>query len=205
MAGRIAWIAPSRVARSKKNCGARAGCGAHANTASTSGTTRRGSATARVSCASNPSAGRWVCDAGHRCAENALPQQASTAAANRARCWPDQVRGRRYSAGRVREAFRLRPSSPSGCLATFDVAMSCTLHRTLRALAVFRHRRVLSRVASTARRDSPDEFFIPTFRYRRSPFLTERACGRHPCRCGFPCVQLVASLLSGQATRPGRK
>jgi hypothetical protein len=149
--------------------------------------------------------GRRVRDAGHRSARHDRynrhrPQRRTARAAGRIRFAAAGVS--LAALGKFSGYARLPPRDVSPPLTS-----PCPAHYAgrLGRSPLVRHRRVLSTATSTVRQDSPDEFFIPMFRYRRSPPLTERACGRRPCRCGLPCVQLVASQLSGQATGPGRK
>ena len=56
----------------------------------------------------------------------------------------------------------------------------------------------------TARsQSSPDKFFFTKIPLPSEPTVTERACGRRPCRVLVPCVQLVASHFQGEQPDPG--
>jgi 23S rRNA pseudouridine955/2504/2580 synthase len=81
----------------------------------------------------------------------------------------------------------------------FDVAMSCIFYKTPWAHAVF------SQLAASYSRASDRpipklkvKFFFTKIPLPSDPTLTERACGRRPCRVRVPCVQLVASHLWGE-------
>ena len=86
----------------------------------------------------------------------------------------------------------------------FDVAMSCIFYKTPRAHAVF------SQLAASYSRASDRpilklkvKFFFTKIPLPSKPTLTERACGRRPCRALTSCVQLVASHFQGEQPDPG--
>jgi hypothetical protein len=80
-------------------------------------------------------------------------------------------------------SYQERPSSPSGVspLLTSPCPARCRdksgARRIFAAVASYRGR---IEIASGARRDAPDEFFIPTFRYRRSPVRPNVPVGAVP-------------------------
>ncbi len=154
------------------------------NTFSRSDEPCRGIATARRSCASDPFAWRQA-----------------AAAATTWRSRERRAAGRigftaSFQSGPRTGSSQVRPSSPSGCLVTFDVAMSRTLPGRFGRSPYFRHRRLLRRSLRPHRRTRRiNSLYQCSVTVGADP--TERACGRRPCRCGIPCVQLVASLLTG--------
>ena len=78
----------------------------------------------------------------------------------------------------------------------FDVAMSCTFYKTPRAHAVFSQ--LAASYCRASDRPIPKlkvKFFLTKIPLPSKPTLTERACGRRPCRALTSCVQLVASHL----------
>ena len=96
-------------------------------------------------------------------------------------------------------------SFPAGGVSPhFDVAMSCTFYKTPRAHAVFSQPAASSSRASY--RPIPKlkvKFFFTKIPLPWKPTLTERACGRRPCRVLTSCVQLVASQIEGEQPDPG--
>src|SRR6201996_715031 len=104
-----------------------------------------------------------------------------------------------------REVRAVGASFPAGGVSPhFDVAMSCTFYKTPRAHAVF------SQLAASYSRASDRpipklkvKFFFTKIPFPSKPTLTERACGRRPCRVLTSCVQLVASHFQGEQPDPG--
>jgi hypothetical protein len=104
-----------------------------------------------------------------------------------------------------REVRAVGASFPAGGVSPhFDVAMSCTFYKTPRAHAVF------SQLAASYSRASDRpipklkvKFFLTKIPLPSKPTLTERACGRRPCRALTSCVQLVASHFQGEQPDPG--
>lgn len=114
------------------------------NTSSRSEETCRGFATATFSCASNPPACRGHDRAdgfAHRTGRDRCQPQRRTARA----CNWIRFAASGFNQGRAREAFQERPPSPSGCLSTFDVAVSRTLPGRFGRSPYFRHQRLLLR------------------------------------------------------------
>src|SRR5258705_8983549 len=85
----------------------------------------------------------------------------------------------------------------------FDVAMSRTFCRTRSGARRIFATRSLVRGHQTARsQSSPDKFLFTKIPLPSEPTVTERACGRRPCRVPVPCVQLVASHFQGEQPDP---
>ena len=86
----------------------------------------------------------------------------------------------------------------------FDVAMSCTFYKTPRAHAVFSP--LGASCCRASNRPIPRlavKFFFTKIPLPSEPTVTERACGRRPCRVLTSCVQLVASHFQGEQPDPG--
>lgn len=96
----------------------------------------------QFTCLPWPSMCRWLCSScAHRTGRGRRRPQRRTA-----RLRLDQVRGLQIQSGPRTGSFQeQRPSSPSGCLATFDVAVSRTLPGRFGRSPYFRHQRLLRR------------------------------------------------------------
>ena len=82
--------------------------------------------------------------------------------------------------------------------------MSCTFYKTPRAHAVFSQPAAsYSRASDRPIPKLKVKFFFTKIPLPSKPTLTERACGRRPCRALTSCVQLVASHFQGEQPDPG--
>ena len=143
---------------------------------------------ARFSCASKPPDGCATAMAVTDACRSGEPRALATGSGSR-----PQVSNQ----GRAREAFQERPSSPSGCLATFDVAVSRTLPGRFGRSPYFRHQRLQQRsLRPRGRTRRINSLYQCSVTVGAVP---DRTCLWAPSLpvCGIPCVQLVASHQTG--------